>query len=75
MRAGMINKAWEVFRGNDDQYRFVNHKEQLATTGFGSEVGLLKNVDIIRFDAGTLTLMKARYLKLFKEASCESQEK
>lgn len=56
---------WEVFRGNDDQYRFVNHKEQLASTGFGSEVGLLKNADIIRIDAGTLELMRARYLTLF----------
>ncbi len=67
MRARMIeNKLpWQVFRGNDDQYRFVNHTERLASTGFGSEVGLLKNADIIRIDAGTLAIMRTRYLEMF----------
>jgi hypothetical protein len=61
----LIDAAWTVFRGNDDYYRFVNHSERLATTGFSSEVGLLKNADIIRVDEGTLALMRARYLKMF----------
>jgi hypothetical protein len=62
-------KPWQVFRGNDDYYRFVNHEEKLATTGFRSEQGLLKNAGIIRIDAQTTILMRERYSSIFEVQS------
>lgn len=45
----------------DGYWRYVDHSEKLATTGFKSRNGLIKNEDIIRFDSGTLVRMRERY--------------
>ena len=49
----------------DEAFRYVNHIDKLATTGFTKMNGLLKNADIIRFDEGTLKLMRERYDSLY----------
>jgi hypothetical protein len=74
-RAKFLNKkaaitpggSWETVQTPDGQFRFVNHAEKLATTGFGSEEALMRNADIIRVDKGTLKLMRERYLKEFPQ--------
>ena len=49
----------------DGAFRYVNHIDKLATTGFTKMNGLLKNADIIRFDEGTLKLMRERHNSLY----------
>ena len=42
-------------------YRYVDHKNKMATTGFIKKKALLQNSDCIRFDKETVALMKNRY--------------
>jgi hypothetical protein len=42
-------------------YRYINHTDKLATTGFLSKENLEKNKDIIRFDSSTIEIMNNRY--------------
>ena len=49
----------------DGYYRYVNHLDKLATTGFGNTGGLMRNVDIIRFDDRTITKMRQRYADIY----------
>lgn len=50
----------------DGFFRYVNHFNKLATTGYGTRVNLIKNKDLFRFDTNTIKLMKERYDKLYK---------
>lgn len=43
-------------------WRYVDHTNKLATTGFKSRDALIKNTSILRFDKDTMLLMKKRYL-------------
>lgn len=52
------NNNIEFHSGN---YRYVNHNLKLATTGFRTRRILIAYSDAIRFDNGSLELMKERY--------------
>lgn len=43
-------------------WRYVDHTNKLATTGWKNKDTLIKNTSIIRFDKDTILLMKKRYL-------------
>lgn len=58
----------------DGIYRYVNHKDKLATTGFTNRPGLEKNTDIIRFDFGTVDRMKARYKDMFENRMSKARD-
>ena len=45
----------------DNQYRYINHLDKLATLGFSS-IPELFEYDYIRFDEVTIPLMQKRYL-------------
>ena len=42
-------------------WRYVSHVERLASTGFSTQEGLVRNSDIIRFSPLTVSLMAERY--------------
>lgn len=45
-------------------YRYIDHARKLCTTGFKTREKLLEYTDCIRFDAGTLEIMQARYKEI-----------
>lgn len=59
-------KNENIVQTPDGYFRYVNHADKLATTGFGTREALLKYSDNIRFDVGTIPQMQARYAELFR---------
>lgn len=58
-------QAENIVKTEDGYYRYVNHRDRLVTTGFGILAGLLRNTDIIRFDAATVAIMRGRYTAFY----------
>jgi hypothetical protein len=54
-----------IIKTIDEYYRFVNHADQLLTTGYKDINVLITNMDMIRFDNGTIDIMHLRYVKNF----------
>ena len=49
----------------DNYYRFVNHTDRLATTGFKTRLALQNAINAIKFDTKTVEIMQKRYSLLF----------
>ncbi len=49
---------------HDNYYRYINHIDKLATTGYKSFDMLVCYKDNIRFDSYTIKIMKTRYTDL-----------
>ena len=50
----------------DGFYRFINHIDKIATTGFRSKDVLLVYADSIRFDSQALSRMNSRYVAYYE---------
>lgn len=57
-------KEENIVQTQDGYFRYVNHQDGLATTGFRTRIGLLMWTANIRFDDKTVELMKARYMEV-----------
>ena len=42
-------------------FRYINHSDRLATTGFSTKEGLIRNKMAFRFDPQTIYIMRGRY--------------
>ncbi len=49
----------------DHYYRYINHIDRLATTGFNSRERLVSYSDTLRFDTNTVKVMQQIYRLLF----------